>query len=126
MTGSVSGYAQAQAAIHDLDRPRGNWDHVLVGPPGVFLLDSKSLSGTVAAGGDALRAGRVSYPGGIFRSSAKQINQALEGRLGSRAPVVYLRGDQLVPWLSELSEKVNAPQRAALVAALQEVAGRRP
>jgi hypothetical protein len=35
--------------------------------------------------------------------------------------VVYLRGDELRPWLSELPERLNAPQRAALVTALQEV-----
>src|SRR3954454_21782555 len=26
---------------HDIPREHGNWDHVVVGPPGVFLLDSK-------------------------------------------------------------------------------------
>src|SRR6266550_706759 len=40
---------------HDLEYGRGNWDHVLVGPPGVFLLDSKRLHGMAAVGGDALR-----------------------------------------------------------------------
>jgi hypothetical protein len=35
--------------------------------------------------------------------------------------VVYLRGDQLQPWLSELSQKMTAPQRSALVTAIQEV-----
>ena len=32
--------------IHDLDRPRGgNIDHVLIGPGGVFVLETKNLSG---------------------------------------------------------------------------------
>ena len=26
---------------HDVPRAHGNWDHLVVGPPGVFLLDSK-------------------------------------------------------------------------------------
>jgi hypothetical protein len=34
--------------------------------------------------------------------------------------VVYLRADRFVPWLCRLPDNVNAPQRAALVTALQE------
>jgi hypothetical protein len=127
---------------HDLEHEHGNWDHVLVGPPGVFLLDSKNLSGIAAAGGDALRSGRLAFPGWMFRNGAKRIKLALEERLGSRAPwvqavvvvwgdfpqahhneqdVVYVRGDELRTWLATLPQKINGPQRAALVTALQEV-----
>jgi hypothetical protein len=53
---------------HDLEHEHGNWDHVLVGPPGVFLLDSKLLHTTAAAGRDALRSGRIVYSGGSFRA----------------------------------------------------------
>jgi hypothetical protein len=127
---------------HDLEHEHGNWDHVLVGPAGVFLLDSKRLSGTAAVGGDALRSGRLSFPGGVFRGGAKRIKLALEERLGSPAPwvqavvvvwgdfpqghyeerdVVYVRGDELRKWLTTAPQKLNAPQRAALVTALQEV-----
>jgi nuclease-like protein len=31
--------------IEDVDNGRGNYDHILVGPPGVFLLDSKNWTG---------------------------------------------------------------------------------
>lgn len=127
---------------HDLEHGRGNWDHVLVGPAGVFLLDSKVINGTAAAGDDALRSGRLNYPGGLFRSGAKQIKDAIEARLGSRAPwvqavvivwgdfpqghhqeqdVVYIRGDRMNAWLAEQPQKLNGPQRAALTTALQEV-----
>lgn len=34
--------------VHDIDIGRGNVDHVAVGPPGVFVLDSKKLSGVVS------------------------------------------------------------------------------
>ncbi|MBA3841884.1 MAG: hypothetical protein H0X39_04575 [Actinobacteria bacterium] len=44
-----------------MEYPNGNYDHVLVGPPSVFLLDSKLLHGTSAVGGDSLRSGRVHY-----------------------------------------------------------------
>lgn len=127
---------------HDLEHGYGNWDHVLVGPAGVFLLDSKLLHGTAAAGGDALRSGRLAFPGGTFRFGAKKVKVALQERLGSRAPwvqgvvvvrgefpqarheehdVVYVRGNELIPWLAELPARFNGPQRAALVTALREV-----
>ena len=127
---------------HDLEHEYGNWDHVLIGPPGVYLLDSKLLHGTAAAGNDKLSAGRLAYPGRMFRAGARTVKSRLEQRLGSRAPwvqavvvvwgdfpqglhdeehVVYVRGEQLREWLTELPERVNAPQRAALVTALREV-----
>jgi len=127
---------------HDLAYEHGNYDHVLVGPPGVFLLDSKRLNGTAAAGGDALHSGRLRYPGAASRGGAKRIKVELERRLGFRAPwvqgtmviwgdfpqkhyeeqgVIYVEGEQLVSWLSGLPEKVTAPQRAAYVTALREV-----
>jgi len=127
---------------HDLRHDYGNWDHVLVGPPGVFLLDSKVLNNTAAAGNDALRSGRLAYQGGTFRAGAFKIKQALEQRLGARAPwvqsivvvwgdfpqtqhqendVIYLHGNHLLPWLTAQPDKLNAPQRAALQTALQEV-----
>jgi hypothetical protein len=127
---------------HDMEHEHGNWDHVVIGPPGVFLLDSKNLHGTAAAGDDALRSGRLTYPGIRFRAGARAVKQAVEQRLGARAPwvqavvvvwgefpqarheeqdVVYLRGDELRSWLAELPRRINAPQRAALATALQEV-----
>lgn len=127
---------------HDLEHDYGNYDHVLVGPAGVFLLDSKLLHGTAAAGQDMLRSGRVTYSGAAFRGGARQIKVALERQLGSRAPwvqavavvwgdfpqglhreenVVYIQGEQLVSWLSSLPARLNAPQRAACVTALKEV-----
>jgi hypothetical protein len=33
--------------VHDVDTGRGNIDHILVGPPGVFVLESKNLNGTI-------------------------------------------------------------------------------
>ncbi len=126
---------------HSIKHKYGDWDHVLIGPPGVFLLDSKLLHGTAVAARDALRSGRVTYEGRRFRGGAVDVNKALELRLSRRAPfvkpvavvwgqfpqenveedgVVYVRGDQLAGWLGDLPEKLNAPERAALVAALKE------
>jgi hypothetical protein len=129
---------------HDLEHEHGNWDHVLVGPSGVFLLDSKILHGTAAAAEDRLRSGRLVFPGSRFRGSARTVKQALERRLGERAPwvqavvvvwgdfpqgeyeerdVVYLAGERLRSWLEGRAspERLNAPKRAALVTALREV-----
>jgi Nuclease-related domain len=30
--------------VHDIVRNYGNWDHIVVGPSGVFLIDTKRLS----------------------------------------------------------------------------------
>lgn len=61
---------QAWTCEHDLLYERGNFDHVVVGPPGVFLLDTKRLNGRVIARADALRAGRTHYSGAAFRAAA--------------------------------------------------------
>jgi hypothetical protein len=37
--------------IHDLATPFGNLDHVIVGPTGVFILETKNWKGTIAADG---------------------------------------------------------------------------
>jgi hypothetical protein len=40
--------AEGWCVVDDVQRDgRGNWDHVLVGPPGVFLIESKNLTGIV-------------------------------------------------------------------------------
>src|SRR5207247_2274258 len=31
-------------SIHDVPQSRGNWDHICVGPAGVFLLETKDVS----------------------------------------------------------------------------------
>lgn len=40
--------------INDIDIGRGNVDHILVGPPGVFLLDSKHLHGVLSVSAGVL------------------------------------------------------------------------
>jgi hypothetical protein len=40
--------------VNDIDIDRGNIDHVLIGPPGVFLLESKWLAGLVSVSRGAL------------------------------------------------------------------------
>lgn len=44
---------------HDLRREFGNWDHIVVGPGGVFLIDSKNLGGAASIEGDVVRVWRT-------------------------------------------------------------------
>lgn len=72
--------------LHDLIRSNGaNVDHVLVGPPGVFLLDTKNIGTEVRIDGDELTAlrpdGRTRYRNascaGSARGAASELSRAL-------------------------------------------------
>jgi len=125
---------------HDIEHSHGNWDHVLVGPPGVFLLDSKALHNPSHASGDALRSGRLQFRGSVMRNGALAVRRALQGRF-RQTPwvqgvfviwrefpqqeheidrVVYLHGHELVPWLLSRPPRIDAPYRAAIIEALRE------
>lgn len=138
----IAGLGSDWSCEHDIEHARGNFDHVVVGPPGVFLLDTKSLSRTAVARHDALTAGRLTYKGSSFRGGAVEINERLEVSLGARAPwvqavvviwgdfpqgiheenkVVYLDAHRLRDWLLSQPARTSAPKRAELLAALAEV-----
>jgi hypothetical protein len=126
---------------HDVELSHGNWDHVLVGPPGIFLLDSKVLHNAAVAAGDALSSGRLRYRGSDFRSSALRIHDELDRLLGrgtwvqaavvvwgefpqgrhEEGNVVYVRGEELLTWLRELPPRLTGPARAATAEALREM-----
>jgi hypothetical protein len=126
---------------HDLQSTYGNWDHVLVGPPGVFLLDSKRLNGRVSVAGDALVSGRSRFAGGGFRGAARELKATLEPRLdwpewvqsvvvvwgefpsGYRRVnrVVYVRGDELVAWLRAQRPRLGQARRETLVDAVRRL-----
>jgi hypothetical protein len=115
-------------AVHDVPRRRGNWDHILVGPSGIFVLDSKHLSRPASVSADALRCGRLKFEGRTFRGAAIGLKEALEG-LGLRPPyvhavavvwgdfaqrrweeenVAYVHGADLVDWLRERPRELQA------------------
>lgn len=96
-------------------RSRANIDHIVVGPPGVFVLDAKHWSGRVTltptevrqngrqrtqdvdsllGAGDTVSA---SVPGLEVRSALVLVGSA--STAGARCPVPVLHGGQLVPWL---------------------------
>ena len=113
---------------HDIARPRSNWDHVLIGPPGVFLLDSKLFMPTSSVRGDRLLAGRSSYPGVRFRGAALNLHQALtrsfsrklwvqavvviwsefQQRRVEENRVVYVHGSELLDWLRSQPGRLSA------------------
>lgn len=49
-------------AAHDVDAARGNYDHILIGPPGVLLLETKYPQGDVFLRGGELRLRRRDDP----------------------------------------------------------------
>jgi hypothetical protein len=125
---------------HDLPRKHGNWDHVLVGPPGVFLLDSKHPMARAAVNGDALVAGR-STPGSRFRGAAASLREALAphvdrplwvqavvviwGEFPQRRieddRVVYVHGSELLPWLRSQPGRLSAEECDDLVEAVRAI-----
>ncbi len=116
-------------AVHNVDTGRGNRDHVVVGPGGVFLLDSKKLGGTVTVDGDTVRVERVDDPrdsykldklAGALRGEAARLHEEILQSIGRWAwvtpvvviwsrfdarmvqgnKIVFVQGDELVLWLS--------------------------
>jgi hypothetical protein len=128
---ALSGLSSEWRVEHTIRHQHGNWDHVVVGPPGLFLLDSKRLHGPAFAADDALRAGRSRFTGGRFRGNAVDLGEALAPLLGRRPwvqavvvvwdefpqgrheenRVTYLAGSELASWLSEQPIKLTSAQR---------------
>jgi hypothetical protein len=130
--------------VHDIPTPQGNWDHVVVGPPGLFLLDSKNLRGHVVAYDDALTAGSMRLSSRNFRGAAFGLSTLLKQRLGS-APwvqavvvvwgdfpqrlhhgerVVFVAGDHLLEWLQALQPSLPATRLDAVAGEIADIAQR--
>lgn len=133
---------------HDLDRGRFNIDHLLVGPAGVFVLETKNLHGTVAVDGDQATltrpgADRPDYHGDWWareaRSHAADANSFFRQRVRVRPwvtavvvlwadfpqrrydgdRVTYVDGDDLATWLRSQCERLDPEQIERLRAALE-------
>jgi hypothetical protein len=77
--------------VHDLRDGRGNVDHVVLGPAGVFLLDSKRWAGTISVDGDDLSVTNELDPAdsyrdrgrlAIARGQAARLNAEIRARSG--------------------------------------------
>lgn len=126
---------------HDIPYGYGNYDHVVVGPAGVFLLDTKRLSRPANVRNDELRAGGMRYDGNAFRRAAVTMADALALNVGSRPwvqsvvvvwgtlehetreenRVVYLQGENLVGWLQTEPARLTAERCRALARAVAKL-----
>jgi Nuclease-related domain len=124
-------------AVHDKTTGRGNIDHVAVGPSGVFLLESKNLSGTIQIDARGLTtvfgdAAIDSYTNGHLadwmRGSAARLKERIEDATHLRTwvsavvviwgefpqgryehdRVTYVAGDSLREWLESLPVRLDA------------------
>lgn len=128
-TGKVLGPLEEEGwvVLHDLPAERGNLDHIVIGPGGVFLLDSKRLSGSVNVGPDGVTVRRFDdpdltykHPGsghllGLARETHDRVRQATRisqwvtpvmviwaefpQRIAEQQNCHYVHGDELADWL---------------------------
>jgi Nuclease-related domain len=115
---------------HDVERPgRANLDHVVGGPPGVFLLETKNFEGTITVEDGVLVARQFDDPDEVYRygalasrlrGQASELSARLRRETGRRVwvtaivviwghfpsgqieseNVAYIDGDQLANWLA--------------------------
>jgi hypothetical protein len=133
--------------LHDLDSAHGNFDHVVVGPPGVFVIDSKNWNGEVTIDGDTAHLRRIENPDSLYvferlpkqmRGYAAELSDKLQTdglRLGWVTPVVaiwarfpekvtgnsnltYVHGDSLVAWLCDQQPRLRLDQIESAASAL--------
>jgi hypothetical protein len=142
--------------LHDLPdrrtperRQKGNIDHVVVSPAGVFLLDSKWLSGEASIDGDtvhvqmrdddedfydlpklacAMRGRAVRLRGDIAQQTNIRFVQSVvvfwnrfEAGLVVSENVVFVHGDRLVDWLQEQRPHMTAEEVARIAFSIAEV-----
>ena len=128
---------QGWVVLHDLPAGRGNVDHIVVGPAGVFLLDSKRLGGTVTVTSGCATVQRPGEPHLAYRHPGSGHLLGLARETHARVltssrirtwvtPVMvvwaefpqravegrctYVHGEELVPWLLRQPSRV-APAR---------------
>jgi hypothetical protein len=128
--------------IHDVSTGHGNVDHLVIGPGGVFVLDSKRLGGRVVVQGDEVRVERLdddnlSYTHGGVASVRRLAAQTSQRMLDATriktwvTPVMVVwaefpqrvaeggctvvHGDELVRWLESQPARIapaNVPRIA--------------
>lgn len=139
--------ARGWVVLHDLNRFVSNLDHVIVGPGGVFILDTKNSPGRAEATGDRLRVtrpdGKPSYDNDRLASQARaqgvELHDLIKRRCGMNVWVdavivlwaefpqravegrsmAYVHGDHVVEWLLSRRARLNANQIDQITAALQ-------
>ena len=124
--------------FHDVPDRRGNWDHIAIGPAGVFAIDTKSYTSPAIVENDMLRSGGIRTPGSAFRGSAVRLKETLERDAGvstwvqavvaiwgefsqgivEEKQVVYLEAIRLREWLEGSGARLEPNTQGRVVAAL--------
>lgn len=139
--------------VHDIPFRHGNFDHVLVGPGGVVLVDSKRRRGRLRVEGEALVARYSDDPleeytdrglGRRARRAAAELRELLSERgvswvtsvvavHGELAPsvvdlrdVTIVRGDRLADWIRGLPERLPPAAVEPIARELAALAGEDP
>jgi nuclease-like protein len=125
--------------VHDIPHARGNWDHVVVGHGGVFLLDTKTSGRRAAVREDRLFLGRTTFSGGGFRAAAKALHSSLAAshppfihavvalwadfpaRHHEERDVVYIDGRLLPEWLAACPTKLPPTRVTSLGDAVEQL-----
>ena len=105
--------------VHDIACARGNYDHIVVGPAGVFLLDTKNLQGIVHMRGGQPYLRRRSDPEadescGWIRSGALAGAACLHGELKRRAGHSPWVKAVVVLW-SDFDERLHEEEKCVFV-----------
>jgi hypothetical protein len=136
---------------HDVQRRYGNYDHIAVGPSGVYLLETKNLEGVVEIRDGVPHLSRRHDPDATekftrIRSTALSAAAAIKGDIEHRCGgcswvqavivfwsefpeqvteydhCVYIHGSRLRDWLRERPARLEPAQLARLAAAVDELA----
>jgi hypothetical protein len=108
--------------LHDVAVPgsRANGDHLLIGPPGVFLVDSKAWHGTItqALDGSAWHNG---YPLDQTLATVRWEAQQLAGAIGAPVLPMLCVHDTQIPWGEVYVDNVPVLTPSKLVALLRSL-----
>jgi hypothetical protein len=135
---------------HDIQLRHGNYDHIAVGPSGVYLLETKNLQGVVEIRDGVPRLNRRHDPEASVRferirpyalGSAAHIKDDIEQRTGhctwvqavivfwsefpeqlaEDGPCVYVHGSRLRAWLRERPVRLDGDDVSRIVAAVESL-----
>jgi Nuclease-related domain len=113
---------QGWTVLHDVAIPgsRANGDHLLIGPPGVFLVDSKAWHGhiTQAIDGSAWHKG---YPLDQVIATVRWEAEQVAGALGAPVLALLCVHDTRIPWDEIYVDNVPVLTRARLLALLRSL-----
>jgi hypothetical protein len=137
--------------VHDVQKRYGNYDHIAVGPTGVYLLETKNLRGIVSIrdGMPILNRRHDPDDAAMFQrvrpqalGAAASIKNDIQRRTGhciwvqavivfwpefpeelvEDGPCVYIHGQRLRAWLAERPRQLDPEQVAHIVAAIERLA----